>query len=179
MADDASQDSTEEKDPAEALAGMAEDERPEIVAPPPQAESDPLSALTGMAQGRRDAADDLGRLAEGRGEDDEAAAGPEGAPAVPLGHDPFQARRAHAAGFGDRRPRTHAHAYKRFMIPFLIVVAAMLLVVGCISTGIVVPAWLSEEQASDPRMTLVSMASFPLAGVLLLGAWMFHRDVKQ
>ena len=65
------------------------------------------------------------------------------------------------------------------MIPFLIVVAAVLLVVGCISAGIVVPAWLSQERTSDPRMTLVSIASFPLAGILLLGAWMFHREVKQ
>jgi len=163
VADNASQDNTEKKDPAEALAGMAEDERPEIVAPAPQGVSDPLSALTGMARGRRDAADDLGRLAGGAAEEGEAA----------------QARPARTAGHGRRRGRTHAHTYKKSMIPFLIVVAAMLLVVGCISTGIVVPAWLSQERISDPRMRLVSIASFPLAGVLLLGAWMFHRDVKQ
>lgn len=163
MADDANHDNTEKKDPAEALAGMAEEEQPEIVAPAPQDVSDPLSALTGMARGRRDAADDLGRLAGGGDEEGEAA----------------QARPARAAANDRRRGRAHAHAYKKSMIPFLIVVAAMLLLVGCISAGIVVPAWVSEERTSDPRMTLVSIASFPLAGVLLLGAWMFHRDVKQ
>jgi len=171
MVDVESPDNTEKKDPAEALAGMAEEGQPEIVVPAPQGVSDPLSALTGMARGRRDAADDLGRLAGGGDEEGER---PE---AAPFAGDPAQARTARAAGH-DRR-RTRAHAYKKSMIPFLIVVAAMLLVVGCISAGIVVPAWLSEEPTSDPRMTLVSIASFPLAGVLLLGAWMFHRDVKQ
>lgn len=177
MADNASQDNTEKKDPAEVLAGMAEEEHPEVVAPAPQGVSDPLSALTGMARGRRDAADDLGRLAGGRDEESEVAGGrPE---ALPFAADPCQARPARAARHGRRRDRSHARAYKKSMIPFLIVVAAMLLVVGCISAGIVVPAWLSEQRTSDPRMTLVSIASFPLAGVLLLGAWMFHRDVKQ
>ena len=177
MADDGSHDNTEKKDPAEALAGMAEEGPPEIVAPAPQGVSDPLSALTGMARGRRDAADDLGRLADGGDEEgDPAGERPE---AAAFAGDPAQARPARAAGHHRRRGRAHAHAYKRSMIPFLIVVAAMLLVVGCISAGIVVPAWLSDERASDPRMRLVSIVSFPLAGVLLLGALMFHRDVKQ
>ena len=139
MADDANHDNTEKKDPAEALAGMADEERPEIVAPAGQGVSDPLSALTGMARGRRDAADDLGRLAGGGDEQGEAA---------PFAGGPAQARPARAAGHDRRRARAHAHAYKKSMIPFLIVVAAMLLSRSPVTPGQRSCCWSSD--ASPP-----------------------------
>jgi len=99
--------------------------------------------------------------------------------AFPAERQSFHARRAHAAAYAGVHSRAHAHQYKKIMIPFLIVMAALLVLVGAYSASEVLGADERTQQLdSYARMTMVMIASFPLAAVLGFGAWWFHRDVK-
>ena len=158
--------------PADALADMAAGED-EVEQPAEQAEvpSDPLAALDTLA---------------GEDEADEDAADPSpDAPeidlTVPVAVAPAtgQARRAQAAAAARAR-HANAHAYKKTMVPFLAVVSVLLVVVGVLTTVLV----LDEPGGTPPSnqrlfKIFLMLVSYPLSAILAFGAWWFHRDTRR
>ena len=163
-------------DPADALADLAGSADDKIIVPDKQDEVDPLSALDAMAQA--DAAapnpgDFAAAAAETVAEDvsDEIFSGA-GAPLGASGG-------AHVtAGAGYHRH--HAHLYKKTMIPLMLVVGVMLIAIGFVSAVMVFQAEPDEKfYTRYSQMKIVMYVSFPLAAVVLAGAWLFHRDVNK
>ncbi len=171
------QEELEVHDPAQALASMAdeEDQGPAQV----QVSPDPTEALDELADRRADSATELSEI---------STAGPEEPAvdldvpeeAVPSGPQALEARRAHAARAARRAARATSEQYRRVMIPFLLVVAGLLIVVGAVSAGYVASATPEERDYAQwyPYMTYVMVVSFPLAAVLCFGAWWFRRELK-
>lgn len=173
------EDSKHQPDPAEALANMAESRDEEIVAPPDTDEkpADPAEVLDRMAAERTDAGDELDDLGEAGDETVEAeAAAMTGVP----GRRAYQARGARGARIAGRQARANVNAYKKMMIPLLLVVGALLILIGMLGVSMLIAA---EEADSGTRwhalMTAVALVSFPLGAILLFGAWWFHRDVGR
>jgi len=93
-----------------------------------------------------------------------------------VGEHALRARRARSASIGADDARSRSAAYKRTMVPLLLAVGGLLLLVGILSAMM-----LTGRQAAGPpddRLVLVTLISFPLAAMLIFGAWWFHRDVK-
>jgi hypothetical protein len=165
------------QDPADALADMASTQPPEIAPPEdePGAPADPQDALNELAEGRRQQPDPgevlTAEPVEELDREIAEATGLAGAQAV-------QARRAQAARIGGRQARAQYHHYKRTMIPLLIVVGALLLVVGVCAALLLVYNRSRGGGSHDTALALVTIVSFPLAGILALGAWWFHKEVQ-
>ena len=195
MAEEVNNGEESQTDPADLLAGMAAEQAADVVVPDElESAADPLEALSSMSVSRSDPAEGLDRLAAGQdpsdqqGRPDQPPADAEDDGGIPLapetgqaltGQQAFRARRARSADLAAMHARAHAHTYKKTMIPFLLVVAVLLVVVGFISSGMVLPAAMSENERANPWMTMIALVSFPMAGVLLVGAWLFYRDVKK
>ncbi len=166
-----------QRDPADALADMASTPPPEIAPPEdePGAPADPLDALSELAEGRREQPGPEEMLTAEPVEELDAeiaeATGLSGAEAV-------QARRAQAARIGGRQAQAQYAHYKRTMIPLLIVVGALLLVVGVCSAALLVHNRSRGGGSHDTALALVTIVSFPLAGILALGAWWFHKELR-
>ena len=173
------EDSKHQPDPAEALANMAESRDEEIVAPPDADEepADPAEVLDRMAAERTDAGDELDDLGEAGDESVEAEAA---AMTGVSGRRAYQARGARGARIAGRQARANVNAYKKMMIPLLLVVGALLILIGLLGVSMLIAA---EEADSGTRwhalMTAVALVSFPLGAILLFGAWWFHRDVGR
>ena len=173
------------EDPTEALADMAS-EAPAQIAPPGEDEAvdDPLTALSAMDIDRADPAAGLGKLAQGEdpaGDDSSAPddgtipVAPAAVAAPPPPADSLAVRRAHATTFTANQARAHAHAYKKFMLPLLLIVGALMLVVGIVAGYM----GASASQKDGQKLFLIAAVSFPIAAVLLFGAWLFYRDVRK
>lgn len=163
------------KDPADALASMADGQHDQAAAAsdsPEDEEVDATAALNEMAGDQGDAAELLDDLAE-----EEAGAVEEVAAAA--GASDFQSRQQ-GGRISARHARAHVHAYKRTMIPLLLVVAAILAVVGALATSMLIRAGAAARETRwEAWLTFVALVSFPLAAILLFGAWLFHREVKR
>ena len=173
---DVSQPNQPRKDPADALADMASTGPLEIVPPPdpPGGPKDPFEALTQMAE-----AED-----ETIAPDPDAAGPPDDALDLGMaetigvaGAEAFRARQVRARAVGADTRRVHTHAYKKLMIPLLLVVGALLVLVAALSALMLV--WHRGQGSNDEALALVTLVSFPLAGVMAFGAWWFHRDVRR
>jgi len=153
-----------------------------------------------------DSAADLGRLAEGLDQADEGdgeelaeltLGGDEPIPAdvaVPVEEEGFPlaglpataptpaAKRARAANFHKRSGAAHAHHFRRTMIPLLLTVGGLLFL---LAIGTLVMMATTEEAALQQNPYLMRygkwciIAAFPLGAILLVGAWLFHGDVKR
>jgi len=168
-------------DPAQALANMADEqgaEEDDESAEAVEVNPDPTEALDQLAGQRGEAA-----------ELDEMSAFEAGAPAgelelpaeaIPAGAEAGEARRAHAARAAGRAALVASHQYKRAMIPFLVVVAGLLLVVGLAAAVKLVSATPEQREYASwyLYMQYVMLVSFPLAAILGFGAWWFHQEVK-
>ncbi len=171
---DTNEPQEQRKDPADALADLAAQEPAEIVAPPepPTLPADPTEALNRLAES------EAASPAEGDLDTPERApVDLEMAEKTGLaGRDAFQARRARSATIGGDETRASSAAYKRTMIPLLLVVGGLLILVGALS------AWMLLRQVDtgghSAALVLVTLVSFPLAALLVFGAWWFHRDVR-
>jgi len=176
MTDDINGNNDRQADPADALADLADSGDGEIIVPDEQDEVDPLSALDAMAQtdaGAPDLDEFAAAAAETAAEDvsDEILSGA----GAPLG----ASGRLHVtAGAGYHQH--HAHMYKKTMIPLMLVVGVMLIVVGFVAAVMVFRAEPYEKfYTRYSQMKIVMYVSFPLAAVVLVGAWLFHRDVNK
>lgn len=106
---------------------------------------------------------------------------------LPASHTTPTARRRRNAARATHRRGVHAEQFKRTMIPLLLVVGAMLIVLGAI-TAFMLP---SEDEIELARLTGRSgllhrpitrwmvVSAFPLGAVLLLGALVFWREIRQ
>ena len=176
------QEELEVHDPAQALADMADEQAAQ--------EGDDSA---GAVEVNPDPTEALGQLAGQRGEEaaelDEMSAFEAGAPggeqelsaeAIPAGAEAVEARRAHATRAAGRAALVASHQYKRAMIPFLVVVAGLLLVVGLAAAVKLVSATPEQREYASwyLYMQYVMLVSFPLAAILGFGAWWFHQEVK-
>jgi len=152
---------------------------------PPSTAGIPLTAQPAPA----DAGNALGALA--------AVTGPEGAPAS---DDAFGSLADIAAAGDAVRPtiqpqratrlqanmrRAHGEAYKRMMIPVLIVVGGMLIalsvltLLGLLSDGQDPDSFAAEGTYLRVYGKYLILAALPLGAILLMGAWLFYIDVKR
>ena len=95
------------------------------------------------------------------------------------------ARKARAASLQRRTQHVHAEQFKRMMIPLLLVTGIMLLVLGIAVATIISgskPLAHGEKvgflENPSVQKALVVLA-FPLAAILLAGAWLFREDLKR
>ena len=66
------------------------------------------------------------------------------------------------------------------LIPFLVVVAALLLLVGVLGVTMIVSARAAQRGSHWHRLLgVVTALSFPVAAVLTFGAWWFHRETRR
>jgi len=163
------------EDPAEALADLAAgaDQAPAQEPAPSAGEADPSAALSRLAEGGEDVPP------EQPGADAGEKPGVEDVVALGAGADPLEIRRRRAASVDRQQARVHSHAYKRVMIPLLVVVAGLLLLVGVLC-GVMLLSSSSQDIAEDARRSIAGLmiVSFPLGGFLFFGAWWFRRDLR-
>ncbi len=170
MKDDVNSNDEHHTDPADALADLARRTDGGMVVPDEAGGVAPLSALDAMA--RNDAvATDPGEFA--------AAAETNVSDEVFAGGASFSnaSDREHVtAGAGYRRH--HAHMYKQTMIPLMLVVGAILVLIAFTAAVMVLQSDTTDTLYYS-RMKIVMYVSFPLATAVLVGAWLFHQDVKK
>jgi len=162
-------------DPADVLAGMADQGPLEITEPDPSdaGSGDPLAALDDLAQGRQDAPAGLDQLADA---DEPPPPDPDMAAATGLsGRDAYRARLARGQRIGTQQAHAHAHAFRRLAVPMCLVVAALLLIVGALAAYMVrAGGW-----GGSGGMVFVALVSFPLAIALFIGAWWLRHDLQH
>ena len=100
------------------------------------------------------------------------------------GHDAPEARARRAADFQARQHVAHAYHYKRTMIPPLLVVGVLLLLAGGGALVIKVLDGRGDHSLPTDSPLLrhagwLVLSSWLLGAILLLGAWLFHRDVTE
>ena len=145
---------------------------PVTPAPAPGAQGDPLGALAAAAGANQAPTNDadMGPLA------DIAAASSAVGPTI----QPQRAARLQA-----NVRRVHSHAYKRMMIPVLLVVGAMLIglsavtLIGLLGDGQDPDSLAAEGTYLRVYGKYMILASLPLGAILLMGAWLFYIDVKR
>lgn len=82
-----------------------------------------------------------------------------------------------------RAQLAHAHNFKKTMVPLLLVAGVLLIL---LASAVILLNGLDSSPASasasmfdaSTRKVLVLLA-YPLSAILLMGAWMFHRDVTR
>lgn len=117
----------------------------------------------------------------GRQEEDPAALRAEaGEPDIPTAAPISQ--KARASAHHRRAGRAHAEQFKKFMVPLLLVSGVLLFVLGGAASFVV----FGDEapRAEDALLSLgarklLVLAAFPLGAILLLGAWLFHLEVRR
>lgn len=158
-------------DPADVLAGMA-DQGPLEIAEPDAGSGDPLAALDDMAEARQDTPAGLDRL---EAADEPPPLDPDMAAATGLsGRDAYRARRVRGLRIEAQQAHAHAHAFRRLAVPMCLVVGGLLLIVGALAAYLVLAGGWDRQ----PGMVLVGLVSFPLAIALFIGAWWFHHDLQ-
>jgi len=99
--------------------------------------------------------------------------------------DAALARRAQVADTQVRARRVHAEQFKRTMIPMMLVLGVVMFIVAIatlikLSTRRQVDSYFPAE-GTDLLVTYgkwMAAAAFLLGSVLLLGAWLFHRETS-
>ena len=172
-----------EGDPADALAALSADKKEhdfsaneELVA------EDASDALGRLSAGELDPAELLAnpeRLAEENAPQapPRASAAPEAgvSGAASTGGSPSPARPVRPVAMAARQAQSHAHAYRKLMVPVLLTVGALLIVVGFASGYMI----MNDSMPDSNFALLVVMAiSFPLAAALFFGAWWFIREIR-
>jgi hypothetical protein len=93
------------------------------------------------------------------------------------------ARRARANTLQKQSSRVHAEQFKRMMVPILAITGILLILLGSIvaftlkhtDSGYSTPGMIN-----DPNFRLImTMAAFVVGAVLLLGAWLFRKDLQR
>ena len=161
-------------DPAEVLANMAANQPDDVVVPADD-HLDPSEALDQMAQGEPAPQPD-DELVPPAGDGDVINLELAEATGV-SGGQTVHARQAHAASAGRQMAAAHHHAYKRWMMPLLVIVGVLLILVGLLSGVMLLQN--RGRGSHDGALALVLVVSFPLAAVMIFGAWWFRREVRR
>jgi hypothetical protein len=159
--------------------------------------SENIEALRVMADGAEDSSSDAGKRggAEGANTQSERASVRKKDPAISeLAEAKVSTKSPAAPGRRGTRtaarqnptPRTRTHQYKRTMVPLLLVVALALLALSGVTLFLLTTASDPDPDHLEIKRTLLLkygkwavLVALPLAGMLLLGSWVFHRDVSQ
>jgi len=81
--------------------------------------------------------------------------------------------------------RVHTHAYKRTMIPLLLVVGLLLIALSVLTLFLLIGQRNDPESLADGMTYLQAygkyfiLAALPMGAILLAGAWMFYLDVRK
>ena len=82
--------------------------------------------------------------------------------------------------------RIHGQAYKRTMIPVLMVVGLMLIGFAALTMAILISGDTNDPESLASAGTYMQrfgkyfiLASLPMGAILLMGAWLFYVDVKR
>ena len=81
--------------------------------------------------------------------------------------------------------RSHSHAYKRTMIPLLLVVGFMLIgfsvmtLLALMGDGTHPDSFAAQGTYLHAYGKFFILASLPLGAILLMGAWLFYLDVRK
>jgi hypothetical protein len=76
--------------------------------------------------------------------------------------------------------RKSGNEFKKFMMPLLLAVGVLLLVMGAIVIAMMPPVNPSREEfLCQPYAKWVVISAFPLSAVMLLGAFMFWKDIQS
>jgi hypothetical protein len=189
------------KNNIDALEAMAAGEQP---APETPAEADaspgPSSGLMLLSDGEREPAADeflqsmsaeadtpdneaLGDLAAAAGTPDDAEIG-EVAAASSAAMPTIQPQRATRLQANVRR--SHSQAYKRMMIPLLIVVGMILIGISALTLVMLMGGASDDPDSIAAEGTGLAeygkffvLAALPLGAILLMGAWLFYLDLKR
>ncbi|MDY6914362.1 MAG: hypothetical protein SVT52_07900 [Planctomycetota bacterium] len=105
---------------------------------------------------------------------------------VPMEADGLAARKARAATFQTQHRIAHAHQYKRTMIPLLLVVGVLLFILSGVTMFVLLTGRSAGGAGPEMSQNLLMrngvwlvVFAMPLGAILLVGAWLFHRDVSQ
>ncbi len=168
----------QDSDPAEALANLAagREQPPVDSSELSGAPEGPPEVLDQMAAARDDAADELDRMRKSEADDvDQGLAAVTGL----SGRQASRAKQARSVRIGGQQAQAHAHAYKKMMIPLLLVVGVLLILIGALDVTMLAQADEGELRTRwHALMAAIALASFPLGAILLFGAWWFRREVK-
>ncbi len=145
-----------------------------------QAASDFMQAMAGESGEDSPELNDLASAAQrdsGALDDIAAASGDTSTPA-------FQAQRASRLSANSRR--AHAHAYKRTMIPLLLVVGFMLIAFSVLTLMMLMGGGADDPDSLAGEMTYLQaygkyfvLAALPLGAILLVGAWLFMIEIRK
>ena len=171
---------------ADALADMAPKEKEQVeIAPSTElVDGDPLAALSKMSEGEDIDVEKKSLAVEhsATASDGEATVTVDVHVAVSAGPSPAAQERAQARAVQNRQ-QAHAQAlaYKKTVFPLMLVVGGILALVAiiglyyCISIN-----WQSRFwHEYGTWLLLLTILAFPLSGIMLFGAWWFHRDVQK
>ena len=162
------------EDPADVLANMAANQPDDVVVAPDQ-DVDPSEALDRMAQS--EPAGELSGEFAPPGDDGDVI-NPELAEAMGVsGREAVRARQAHAVSADRQMAAAHHHVYKRWMVPLLVIVGVLLVLVGVLSGVMLIHN--RGRGSHDGPLALVLVVSFPLAAMMIFGAWWFRRDIRR
>ena len=154
----------DERDAADALANLAAGDNSESDDAPTPSEPDPFATLE---QGQ---SDDQARDAD----EDESAAAVVQATGITADRA-AKVRAAQQVVFARQQKEVYARSFKQTLIPLLLVVGGLVLAVAILSLYMVMRAPAGRRSS---LLMLLTFLSFPLAGILLIGAWWLHREVK-
>lgn len=103
------------------------------------------------------------------------ASGPAGASLQPpqAGKSALRAARMRQAS------RSQATQLKSFMVPMLLVVGGLLIVLGSLGAYLIWSPSSGAQIGGGAWTKVAVIVAFPLAAVLLLGAWAFRRDIAK
>ncbi|MFB3891309.1 MAG: hypothetical protein ACE15C_04720 [Phycisphaerae bacterium] len=173
----------------------------------PLSDSAIAAALAAETAGRKDLAheDALSALANGEAVGDDAppqtadeAQAPADAPDIyALGGEPVAeesavrsggtSARIRSAERAEKMRRAHAHTFKKTMIVPMLAVGLLLLLMGTAVAVMMISGSLPTVESKDFLTSLLHgryriflvMLALPLGAVLILCAWMFHREIKS
>ena len=112
------------------------------------------------------------------------ASGP--AEGFPAQQDGRSVRKARAASLHQQSRIVRTHQYKRTMIPLLLVVGVLLLILGAGTLLVLLADSGGGAVQYEMQRSLLgrygrhlAVMAMPLGMILLLGAWLFYRDVRR
>lgn len=151
-----------------------------------------LNAMVEGAEASPAAPEDLEAQVGGSlGEKPEEGAAAESAEAAAVAEiaeaaEPLAAQRDWRAAVQQQARLAHAHQYKRTVIPLLLVVGLLLVALSAATLVMLVSASEPDPYHMQSHGTILQkygrwtvLIALPLAVLLLLGAWLFHRDVRR
>jgi hypothetical protein len=112
-------------------------------------------------------------------------AAPNGSEGWPPGDDfvpqraPAYAAPLRAIKMQAKTRRAHGHAFRKTMIPLLVIVGLALIVMSIMGLVMLVGIGAAEGTYMRTYGKFFIIASLPIGALLITGAWMFFRDIKK